>query len=370
MAVATKTGPTTGVKVALMTTGTPGVTVTPVARPVFNPTEASAELVPLVDQAEVVVLSWNVPSLNSSIAANCWVPPTGVEAVRGVTLNDTDFAAVTVKVAGVAIWAPKVAVMVDVPVATPVARPLVGEPERLSIVATAGVPVPQMEAAVLLKVVPSLNVSIASYCCVPETGTEAVAGDTTNDTDVAAFTIKLAVAGECGLAAKVAVMTTVPDVTPVARPVCNPMVAWALLDAQVEVTVLSKVDPSLNVSIAVYCWIPVTGIEAVAGVTLNETDVAPFTVNVDDEPELPSKVAVMTDDVPLTRPVARPVAAPTEALAGVSELQAEDAVTSMDDPSLYIAFASNCWLPVTGTEAVTGVTLMDIKWRAGDQCPV
>ena len=142
-----------------------------------------------------------------------------------------------------------------------------------------------------------------------------------------------------------------------------------MLAIQVEVTVLSKVDPSLNVSIAVYCWVPVTGIEAVAGVTSNDTDVALFTVNV-DEPVLPSKVAVITDDVPLTWPVAKPVAASTEALAGVSELQAEVFVMSMDDPSLYTAVASNCWLPVTGTEAVAGVTRMNINWRAGNQCPV
>ena len=52
-------------KVALMTTGTPaGVTVMPRARPVAAPTEAFAALAPLVDQTEVVVLFWVVPSLN------------------------------------------------------------------------------------------------------------------------------------------------------------------------------------------------------------------------------------------------------------------------------------------------------------------
>jgi len=33
------------------------------------------------------------------MAANCWVPETGIEAVAGVTTNDTDVAAFTVKVA-------------------------------------------------------------------------------------------------------------------------------------------------------------------------------------------------------------------------------------------------------------------------------
>jgi 23S rRNA A1618 N6-methylase RlmF len=91
--VATKTP-----KVALMTTGVPaGVTVTPVARPVAAPTVAFAAL--LVDQTEAAVLSKVVPSLNVSIAANCWVPLTGIEANEGITFIPFDVAAFTVKIA-------------------------------------------------------------------------------------------------------------------------------------------------------------------------------------------------------------------------------------------------------------------------------
>jgi hypothetical protein len=78
----------------------------------------------------------------------------------------------------------------------------------------------------------------------------------------------------------------------------------------------------------------------------------------------------MVDAVPPILPVAKPDAALTEALVGLLELQVDDAVTSMDDPSLYIAAALNCWVPVTGTEDVAGVTRMDVKERAGNQCPV
>jgi hypothetical protein len=101
---------------------------------------------------------------------------------------------------------------------------------------------------------------------------------------------------------------------------------------------------------------------------MKDTDVASVTFKV-PEPDRLSKVAVMTDDVPATLPVAKPDVALTEALTGVPELQAEDAVTSMDVPSLYVATALNCWLPVTGTEAVTGVTRMDTTC-AGAQCSV
>jgi hypothetical protein len=124
----------------------------------------------------------------------------------------------------------------------------------------------------------------------------------------------------------------------------------------------------LNVSIAVYCWVPVTGIDASAGITTNETDVAAFTFKV-AEPDMLLKVAVIIDDVPPTLPVAKPDAALTEALE-LFELQVDEAVTSMDDPSLYIAVALNCWVPVTGTEDVGGVTCMDVNERACNQCPV
>jgi hypothetical protein len=45
-------------------------------------------------------------------------------------------------------------------------------------------------------------------------------------------------------------------------------------------------------------------------------------------------VAVMTDDVLATLPVAQPDAGLTEALVVLLEIQAEDVVTSMDVPSL------------------------------------
>jgi hypothetical protein len=358
-------------KVAVMTTGT-ALAVTPVARPGVAPPVKIVAPAVLALQVEAAVLSKLVPSLNVSTAVYRWVPVTGIEAVAGETTNDVDVALFTVKlaVAGECGLAAKVAVMTTGTPAgvavTPVARPGVAPPVKIVAL---GLSELQVEAAVLSKLVPSLNVSIAVYRWVPVTGIDAVAGVTTNDVDVALLTVKLAVAGECGLAAKVAVMTTGTPagvaVTPVARPGVAPpvrIVALALLAVHVEVAVLSKLVPSLNVSIAEYRWVPVTGIEAVIGVTTKDTDVAAFTVKF-AVPNLPLKAAVMTTGTPTgveMTPVARPVADPTVALP-LFEDQVEAVVTSRDDPSLYIAVAVNCWLPVTGTEAVAGVTAMEFR---------
>src|SRR5664280_1264838 len=99
-------------------------------------------------------------------------------------------------------------------------------------------------------------------------------------------------------------------------------------------------------------------------------NVAVFTVKIAVLLVMPPKTAVMFVDVPPIWPVAKPDVGSTEALAGVFELQAEDAVTSMDVPSVYIAVAVNCRMPSTGTEYVKGVTCMDVNERAGNQCPV
>ena len=74
------------------------------------------------------------------------------------------------------------------------------------------------------------------------------------------------------------------------------------------------------------------GIVAVKGVTTIELNVAAVTVKV-AEPDLAPKVAVMTD-VPTVTPRARPDVLLTVATLVVPEVQTEEAVTSMDVPSL------------------------------------
>jgi len=60
---------------------------------------------------------------------------------------------------------------------------------------------------------------------------------------------------------------------------CNATAGAISTADQVETAVLSMVVASLNVSIAVNCWVPPTTTEAALGVTTNDTDVAAVTVN-------------------------------------------------------------------------------------------
>ena len=87
--------------------------VTPVARPVFNPTVATAG-VPEAQAAEAVTSTVG-PKLMVAVAVNCLLPAMATENVAGVTAIDTTVAAVTVKVAAGEVWPPKVAVMAEVP---------------------------------------------------------------------------------------------------------------------------------------------------------------------------------------------------------------------------------------------------------------
>ena len=68
------------------------------------------------------------------MAVNCCVVPSAMLGVGGVTAIDTNVAGDTVKVSGAEVMAPIAAVMLVVPAATEVARPL--EPAALLIVAT------------------------------------------------------------------------------------------------------------------------------------------------------------------------------------------------------------------------------------------
>ena len=103
-------------------------TETAVARPLplTVATEVSDEV-----QVTCVVISWLVPSENIPVAVNCWVTPTGMLGLAGVTDREDRMAAVTVRVVlpeedelEKLLGVEEVAVMVVVPTATAVARPL------------------------------------------------------------------------------------------------------------------------------------------------------------------------------------------------------------------------------------------------------
>ena len=74
-------------------------------------------------QVTCVVISRVVPSEYVPVAVNCWVAPAAMLGLAGVTAIEDRVAAVTVRVVFPEIL-PEVAVMVAVPAATAVARPL------------------------------------------------------------------------------------------------------------------------------------------------------------------------------------------------------------------------------------------------------
>src|SRR5580658_4656407 len=176
-------------RVALLTVSvTPGlvtvpqvavIVVVPSARPVANP-EVLMVAVAVVEEFHVsVVRVFMLPSLYVPVAVYCWVPPMPMVAVAGVTAMLVRVgAAVTFRIA-VPVIVPELAVIMDVPAATPVASP-----PGLLIVAVAGVPELQVTREVITTVLPLLYVPVATYCCVPPTAMLAVAGVTAIEVSV------------------------------------------------------------------------------------------------------------------------------------------------------------------------------------------
>lgn len=108
----------------------------------------------------VSVMSCVVPSEKVPIAVNCCNVPSGMDGLVGVTAIEVTVAPVTVKVA-FAKTLPEVAVITDVPAASPMARP--GAPFTL-ILATEGFPEVHCTEPVTFCTLPSLNVPMAVNC--------------------------------------------------------------------------------------------------------------------------------------------------------------------------------------------------------------
>jgi hypothetical protein len=97
-----------------------GPVPTPVARPAGLIVAAA---VTEEFQLTVLVRSCVLLSLNVPVAVNCWVVPLAIDGLLGATAIETNVAAVTASVAALLVTPPDIAVMLDVPVATPVAKP-------------------------------------------------------------------------------------------------------------------------------------------------------------------------------------------------------------------------------------------------------
>jgi len=322
----------------------------PAATPVARPPLLTVA-VGVLDEVQVTceVISWVVESEYVPVAMNCWVLAAAMLAVAGVTAIEDRVTAVTVRVAVPEIL-PEVALMVTLPAALALARPL------LLIVALVVLDELQVTCVVISRVVESEYVPVAKYCRVVPTTLVAVAGVTAIEDNVtAAVTVRVAVPE---ILPEVALMVEVPAALAVATPLLAIVAVVVLDELQVTCVVMSRVAPSEYVPEAANCWVAPTALLAVAGVTAIEDRVAAVTVRV-AVPILPLKAAVMVV-VPAATAVARPllliVATPV-----LDELQVTCAVISRLVPSEYVQVAVSCWVLPTTLFAVAGAIAIESK---------
>lgn len=138
----------------------------------------------------------------------------------------------------------KVAVMVAVPAATPVAKP-----EEL-MVATAVLLEVQVAEVVTVAVLLSEYVAVAVNCCVPRLLIVGLLGAMVNELTTLLLTVSVVL---CFIPLSVAVIVVVPSATAVARPEALMVATAAFEDAQVAVEVMSRVLPSPKIPLAENC---------------------------------------------------------------------------------------------------------------------
>ena len=215
-----------------------------------------------LDELQVTcpVISWVVPSEDVAVAVNCWVVATDMTGLAGVKDMEDWLAEVTVRVV-LPEKPPEVAVMVAVPVATAVARPL------LLTVATNGLAELQVTCVVISWVVPSEKVPVAVNCWVAPPSTRGSAGVIAMEDRVAEVTVRVVLAETVP---EVAVMVVVPAVRAVARPSLLTTATEVSDEVQVTNLVISPPGATGNVPIAVNCWVDPTDMIGLSGVTVME----------------------------------------------------------------------------------------------------
>jgi len=225
---------------------------------------------------------------------------------------------------------PEVAVMVAVPAATAVARPL------LLTVAADVLDDLQVTCVVISLVEPSEYVPEAVNCLVLPTGRLGLAGVMDMEDRVAGVTVRVVFPE---ILPEVAVMVVLPAATAVASPLLLTVATAVLDELQVTCVVISLVEPSAYVPEAVNCLVFPAGTLGLAGVTDMKDKVAGLTVRV-VFPEILFEVAV-TVVFPAARAVARPLPL-TVATAVLDDLQVARLVMTWVVPSEYVPEAVNC----------------------------
>lgn len=180
-----------------------------------------------------------LPSLNAPVAVNCWVVPSAIEAVPGVTVIETRAAGVIVRFA-----LPLIALEVAVTSAVP-SPVLVASPPALTVNTVVSL---EVHLAVFVRscVVPPVYVPKAVNCCFVPSAAEALEGDTASVTSAAGVTVRVL---EPVTDDDVAVITVCPVPTLVARPLVTgallTVATAVLLEFHVTVALMSCVVPSV-----------------------------------------------------------------------------------------------------------------------------
>jgi hypothetical protein len=206
---------------------------TPVARPLLLivATDVLDEV-----QDTCVVKSQLVPSEYAPEAENCWVTPAGMLGLTGVTDMEDRVVGVTMTIT-LADINPEVAVMVAVPAAMEVARPL------LLTVATDVLDEVQMTRVVMSKLVPSEYAPEAANCWVIPTGMLGLTGVTDMEDRVAEFTVRVILPE---VFPEMAIMAVVPTAAAVAKPLLLTVATAGLDELQVTCVVKSRLVLSEN----------------------------------------------------------------------------------------------------------------------------
>jgi hypothetical protein len=186
---------------------------------------------------------------------------------------------------------------------------------------------------------------------------DALPGLTDNDTRTGAVTAKTT---EPVIEPEVAVIVVVPGVTLVANPVLTVAIV-AADEVHVAVLVRFCVVPLLYVPIAVNCCFSPAGTDGDAGVTAIDASTAAVTVNV-AAPWMVPDVAVIVA-VPFATLVTNPPLL-TLATAVADEVHAAVLVRFCVVPLLYVPVAVNCCVYPAATDAVSGVTAIEVNTGA------
>jgi hypothetical protein len=319
----------------------------PAIRPVARP-DALIVATAVLDEVHTTwpVTSAVDPSVKVPVAVNCWVVPSAIVGLAGVTAIDVTTTGVTVSVV-VPPMSPSVAVIVETPVASVDARTVA------LTVATVVFADAQLTEFVSVLVEPSENVPVAANCSVRPLATLGSVGVTEIDRSVALTTVtELAPA----TAPSVAVIVDEPVATVDIKPVAEMVATDAFNEVQVTELVRLAIVPSVNVPVAVTCcWNP-SGTFGSAGVAIIDMRAAGATVSVVTPVTAPSLALMVVP--PEVCAVARPFAS-IDAIAVFDEVHVTDCVRFSVEPSVSVPIAVNCCVRPWAKVGSAGVTVMD-----------